>query len=1491
MRHALTAGWTALADTSPNKVYNLQNISNYEVHIVIAESEPEASAAGNVLVQHRNLLAVGTARHGSGESIWVRSSAGDNTGTVFGSLLFSEDTSVGPGGSGLGGGSGSGAFGAIISQGGGSLTRREAVPIRTNPTQPERPSAASDTWARSFGGNSSVGPRLTLTSPEGAAIVIQFDNDASVEGYQILVRQGSFRAFNPSTRVLTLATDQSVSQAITYINGAQGFPGTASLAPGALGGRHPEVQSHTVGGLVFTYYSQVLIVNNLLQGDASNLSVVVDEPTTSQPAFTVDWEEDDRVLTIYIGGVSITLAGLVSLGSNIVAASGEFTQVNFGVTGGVDDNGDDAPAAVVGSSVDSGQRIDFTGGRDAGEAEADAGRGLFVYDEDTDPSWELRLVERQREEAANRAGFTIEGANDSSLRVLLGDADDQRNVLTLDGTEYLPETVNQGRVVDSQATDNWTPRDATLDYNDVVEFRAVTAGADGNNLTVRMLEGTPAVEAVTALGAVASLVDGGTRLVEVDWPESLGADANGRQVQVGAPRNIAGVQATAAIYGPTFNDRIGTATWYLPGSAINGIRVGTIGTGLSTQADNTAVGSAAGTLDNILFINVRIAGTVSYQDVIDAFNAIRVSGTQILTATLDNGIDGTTTFDPTQNLGADFAGGVDGTADEVSGTAYWSRAVGLLYLASDGTVTAAQAVTAINAARTGATASVDTEATNNNIRFTAVQSGALGNGIQIVISRGSGYTVSVSGRVITVTYPNVASSSGTLIDTINGNTDAAALITASAIDSTVNFNSNRYVGTFTTAGGADGFDGMAALVAQGVSGTVVPNQTVTASGGVTAAPAQPRTPLTVRERTVSGNQQLLITGILPNVDTVGIVRAAYTDTTKAFEIIALGANQDYVITTSSGANTVLLNTNLTGGRDMGTRPQLAFTILFAGGQVRVNLLNLIGSNYDSSLQTTLAQVKTALEALNNVSGQIEFVETGDQSNPIATPYPTELTGGANYVPPSSIEFLKRGEDEVDGKNIEVRYHADVDTLENLLDAALDSGRNPDGVEVIVIAGTEIDASPQATGVEKPMVPGAGGGDGALRTPAQIGELAFENPPSDLTNPQQAAVRNAIGAHDGSATGLSQAEVDARVNALVRDPALNSDNAAWPDNKIPASIARDTEVTSSISTAVSGLLGGVAAAGDTLQKLYNLIVARLTQTQVDARVEAGVIDEAQTGNTDPFAESKIPTSIARTSAIPEVIDDLGMAIAGTTLTLTAGQTGSAADIVATVDLESLEEYQGEWSSIPEGTAIRAGEFLTHSGRFYYVKVSGNRGNSGPDADSTNYGVLDNYGGTYDGTAYYPAATMVDYASGIWWTSTAVVPGDPNPDATANTKWHRLTDNIDAFTGATRSGAAITFTRESGTNPVTIAEAANGFGLARIGSFYSFTAGSANYQDTGIPLPTNPDDSDVFFFLARFAGLTGQGTLSGTEVKALPTVTTSGSIRQVILKLLLTEAKGE
>ena len=92
---ALTAEWTALADTSPNKTYQLQNRSDYDVQFMTAENQPELDATGNVLTSFRSYMSVGTARHGSGESIWVRSTAGNNSGIAFRNIIYNEGVSVG----------------------------------------------------------------------------------------------------------------------------------------------------------------------------------------------------------------------------------------------------------------------------------------------------------------------------------------------------------------------------------------------------------------------------------------------------------------------------------------------------------------------------------------------------------------------------------------------------------------------------------------------------------------------------------------------------------------------------------------------------------------------------------------------------------------------------------------------------------------------------------------------------------------------------------------------------------------------------------------------------------------------------------------------------------------------------------------------------------------------------------------------------------------------------------------------------------------------------------------------------------------------------------------------------------------------------------------------------------------------------------------------------------------------------------------------------
>ena len=85
----------------------------------------------------------------------------------------------------------------------------------------------------------------------------------------------------------------------------------------------------------------------------------------------------------------------------------------------------------------------------------------------------------------------------------------------------------------------------------------------------------------------------------------------------------------------------------------------------------------------------------------------------------------------------------------------------------------------------------------------------------------------------------------------------------------------------------------------------------------------------------------------------------------------------------------------------------------------------------------------------------------------------------------------------------------------------------------------------------------------------------------------------------SSSGLNQNEVDARVKVGVLDWAEQGNTTAIPYSKIPASIARDSELPD-----VSGFL---------------------SETQVDARVTAGIADWAEDGNVDTIPEAKLPTS--------------------------------------------------------------------------------------------------------------------------------------------------------------------------------------------------------------------------------------------------------------------------
>ncbi len=148
-------------------------------------------------------------------------------------------------------------------------------------------------------------------------------------------------------------------------------------------------------------------------------------------------------------------------------------------------------------------------------------------------------------------------------------------------------------------------------------------------------------------------------------------------------------------------------------------------------------------------------------------------------------------------------------------------------------------------------------------------------------------------------------------------------------------------------------------------------------------------------------------------------------------------------------------------------------------------------------------------------------------------------------------------------------------------------------------------------------------------------------------------------------------------ALIADWAEQGNATLIPDTKLAADIARDSDVTAAIATAVARVRGGVAADRDTLEKVADalavvtargavinversgdnivvhqrdgstdsLSVAPLTPAIDRAGVLALIADWAEAGNTTPLPDSKVPASIARDSELNNAVANVLTAIRG------------------------------------------------------------------------------------------------------------------------------------------------------------------------------------------------------------------------------------------------------
>ena len=1210
-------------------------------------------------------------------------------------------------------------FGAILPQTAENTPAVLASPTRTE--ERERPRAADNEWDNSIGGLVRTAATGYIQSGGENAILIAFpaDEGSSPNGISLINAPGNIdtASYNPGTRTLLVSTLATINAVVSAINALSNFTGVATLVDGVDGTAVLGGGDSSVGGGADTYYSQAYVISRRLTaaaaGPDSNISMAIVPADGSNAAGTMDWNATDRVLTVYVaeGGTAPTTFGAGGgLDAGIRAAGAPLAAI-LG-----DSSIQDAVPDATQFLIYPGQRIDWTGGAAATSTPADARRGLFIYGDETDPTYELRTSERTLPVEAVRSGFTYRGDTaGNALQLLFGDPDRDDHRFQDATIVALPETANAFRITHTEV-DDWRAVAAQAETPDGdVIFRARTPGAAGNSLRVEALAGTPAV-----VGAAASLMIEGRQsgsdadAILVTFPE--GAAGNGWSVDPRPARTIDAVAATAQD-GPAPNAQI-LFTSKNPGTDDNGYEIRF---------------AANSTDNNSVFIDSN-----------GAF--VRV--------------------------------------DVASGGATVNQIVALLNLSS-----AAKVTLAASGPNVGVTFGVNL--------WTAIGTVTLANGADSYTETQGTAEVDTANKILYISLRN-------------------------------NTNATTFVGFINAA---SSFPGTAAVISGQGSRQIRRGDGASpaSAGGVDAAP---RSALSAEASTRNGITTLTIRGLLASVDRISDLRAIVPSTSLRVPVFLVitptgGSDSDFVVVaTSANPGERVFLVSLANGADASARPTTP-TVTFTDNGIDRNdyTVRYIGASFPEGERTTLAELKAVWQNLLGTAGPnsaslIEFVETGSTFDHLDTDaIPTAFGGGVNEIPGTPIEFIYRGED--DGKNIEVRYHRDRDTFEDLQLASLDPVRNPDEVKVIVIAGTLLGAKPPIPPIDPiPMVPGGGTQETRTELSVQDDGTVVGDPASTLnftgagvtvtgsgdtktidipgggggTEGLSTVATDATIAGDGSSANplsvvdpYTQDKVDARVAAGVANWAEQGNTDTIPDGKIPSGIARDTEVTAAIA--------------------------------------AGVIDEAQAGNTDPFADSKIPSNIARDSEIPDVIDTLTAALANNILTLTAGRTGSAADIVATLDISSLEEWIGPWSQIASGTAIRAGERTIHDGRLYTALRDHNRGGSGPDSDSTNWALNDNWAGAYDGTKYYQEGSFVTRVNAVWVNDANVVPSDPAPDATANTKWKRLGDNADAFTGVTRNGAEITFTRESGTNPVTIAQS-----QVEAGELTHRVVGAADYAPT-------------------------------------------------------------
>ena len=317
-----------------------------------------------------------------------------------------------------------------------------------------------------------------------------------------------------------------------------------------------------------------------------------------------------------------------------------------------------------------------------------------------------------------------------------------------------------------------------------------------------------------------------------------------------------------------------------------------------------------------------------------------------------------------------------------------------------------------------------------------------------------------------------------------------------------------------------------------------------------------------------GASLLTISGIIA-ADTAQNLHDAYTGPSDLFTF----PTGSTAVGTVAAAN----RASFSGGRDELGRQQASVTLQDDGDVTFFGILHP-----DEPQNTTLQELSEALwnATYTNTDGQtavvpfanvvIDVSGGGAATDPMRFQgRPTQGSGGSDFVPEGDIEALVRPHDEADDPNIEVRYHADHDTLEQILAALLAQGE----VDVVDIYGTNLAMVPETPPFIRDMWPEGGdntfnisGGANLefLSEGASLGigtKLNVTGSGATLTGTGLVKTLNFRGGGSSMAQVQDQIDSDVKPSARVGGP-------AWPENDIDAAIARDSEVPGLLKDALT-----------------------------------------------------------------------------------------------------------------------------------------------------------------------------------------------------------------------------------------------------------------------------------------------------------------------------------